>query len=37
MSAAVATARRAGLTKDDVASARPWRGLNALRKQGRRL
>lgn len=33
----VATARRAGLTKADVANARPWRSFNALRKAGREL
>ncbi len=33
----VATARRAGLTKDDVANARPWRSFNALRKPNRKL
>ena len=37
MAYGVATARRAGLTKDDVANARPWRSFNALRKPGRKL
>jgi DNA polymerase (family 10) len=37
MAYALATARRAGLTKADVANSRPWRGFNALRKQGRKL
>ena len=34
---AVATARRAGLTKDQVANTRPWRSFNALRKKNRKL
>ncbi len=33
----VATARRAGLTKVQVANAKPWRSFNALRKPGRKL
>jgi DNA polymerase (family 10) len=37
MEYALATARRAGLTKAEVANARPWQGFNALRKKGRKL
>ncbi len=37
MAYAVATARRAGLTRDDVANTRPWGAFNRLRKKGRRL
>ncbi len=33
----VATARRAGLTKEQVANTRPWRSFNALRKKNRKL
>ncbi|MCO5326282.1 MAG: hypothetical protein M9964_04390 [Solirubrobacterales bacterium] len=33
----VATARRAGLTKEQVANTRPWRSFNALRKKNRSL
>lgn len=33
----VATARRAGLTRHEVANAKPWRSFNALRKPGRKL
>ena len=33
----VATARRAGLTKAEIANAKPWRSFNALRKPGRKL
>ena len=33
----VATARRAGLSKQQVANAKPWRSFNALRKPGRKL
>ena len=32
----IATARRAWLTKDDVANTRPWAELAKLRKRGRR-
>ena len=31
----VATARRAWLTKDDVANTRPWQELRKLGKRGR--
>ncbi|MDQ3102697.1 MAG: DNA polymerase/3'-5' exonuclease PolX [Actinomycetota bacterium] len=37
MSYGVATARRGGLIKKQVANARPWRSFNALRKPGRKL
>ena len=30
----IATARRAGLTKDDVANTRPWAELRAMSKRG---
>ena len=33
----VATARRAGLTADEVVNTRTWRSFNALRKPGRKL
>ena len=33
----VATARRAGLTADEVVNTRAWRSFNALRKAGRKL
>ncbi len=33
----VATARRAGLTKDQIANTRAWRSFNALRKKNRKL
>ncbi len=32
----VAAARRAGLTKEQVANTRPWRSFNALRKKNRK-
>ena len=37
MNYGVATARRAGLTKAEIANAKPWRSFNALRKPGRKL
>ena len=33
----LATARRAGLTADQIANTKPWRSFNALRKPGRKL
>jgi DNA polymerase (family 10) len=33
----VATARRAGLTADQIANTKSWRSFNALRKPGRKL
>jgi DNA polymerase (family 10) len=33
----IATARRAGLTKAEIANTKPWRSFNALRKPGRKL
>ncbi|MBA2523273.1 MAG: DNA polymerase/3'-5' exonuclease PolX [Solirubrobacterales bacterium] len=37
MAFGIATARRAGLTKDQIVNARTWRSFNALRKPGRKL
>ena len=37
MAYGVATARRAGLSRQQVANAKPWRSFNALRKPNRKL
>jgi DNA polymerase (family 10) len=37
MAYGIATARRAGLSADQVANTKPWRSFNALRKPGRKL